>query len=93
MFRPQDTIARIGGDELAILVEGDEDPGALISRARAAVETPIIIRVDSVDHPVRVGVSVGHAHADDSCSKETLLGLADAAKYRDKRRRNSDAVR
>jgi diguanylate cyclase (GGDEF)-like protein/PAS domain S-box-containing protein len=85
-LRESDRFARIGGDEFAILCEGEtgEPVAALVSRLEAAVADPIEIDGGRVD----VGVSVGIAVApDDGQRPDVLLRVADERMYASKRRR------
>jgi diguanylate cyclase (GGDEF)-like protein len=84
-LRASDTVARIGGDELAVLlpsVGGVETAISTAQKVREAICRPYPI----AGHGVRVGASVGvalyptHAHGG-----EALLAAADAAMYRAKR--------
>lgn len=84
--RRGDSVARIGGDEFAVvctdLREGAVAP--LVARLRAAVEQPVA----TPGAVVRVGLSVGVARADDRAGDvDDLLRHADAAMYADKRLR------
>jgi len=84
VVRPSDTIARIGGDEFAILCEGIDERGAtaVADRLASALDTPI--RVGEGD--LRMTASVGIALTDDpERGPEALLGAADAAMYVAKR--------
>jgi len=84
VVRPSDTIARIGGDEFAILCEGIDERGAtaVADRLASALDTPI--RVGEGD--LRMTASVGIALTDDAeRGPEALLGAADAAMYMAKR--------
>jgi diguanylate cyclase (GGDEF)-like protein len=82
--RLEDTVARIGGDEFAILMEDLTDP-ADARQAAERVVSAIARPFDVLDRSVRVGVSVGvvfnEAGADDG---ESMLRDADLAMYRAK---------
>jgi diguanylate cyclase (GGDEF)-like protein/PAS domain S-box-containing protein len=82
--RPSDTLARIGGDEFVVLVEGATPEGvaALADRLRASVAAPLAI--GSLD--LKVGVSVGVAMSQAGATPpSTLLDRADRGMYADKR--------
>jgi diguanylate cyclase (GGDEF)-like protein/PAS domain S-box-containing protein len=83
--RAEDTVARIGGDEFVILVEGVEEADALpslVERVRAAFRQPILAGGVSVHLSVSVGVATTTADDQDS---DVLLRQADRAMYVDKR--------
>ena len=84
VFRRDDTLARVGGDEFgAILVteNGKRDIVALLGRIREAFATPF----DIDGKPIRVGISVGVArHPEDAGTPLALYNAADQAMYRDK---------
>ncbi|HSS10793.1 MAG TPA: diguanylate cyclase [Acidimicrobiales bacterium] len=83
--RAEDTVARIGGDEFVILVEGvdtDEALPSLVGRVCAAFREPILAGGVRVNLSVSVGVASTTADDQDG---ETLLGRADRAMYADKR--------
>jgi diguanylate cyclase (GGDEF)-like protein/PAS domain S-box-containing protein len=90
--RVEDTVARIGGDEFVILVEGIDDTEALerlVERIRGALNEPIM--TDEVS--VSVAASLGLASTSGGELEATgLLIEADRAMYADKRARNGDSV-
>jgi Amt family ammonium transporter len=83
--RPQDTVARFGGDEFALLVD---ETGAEGEMARVALrlqeELCRVIRLDGAE--ARVTVSIGIALADDAyADAAAMLRDADMAMYKAKR--------
>jgi diguanylate cyclase (GGDEF)-like protein/PAS domain S-box-containing protein len=82
--RPSDTLARIGGDEFVILVEGATPEGvaALADRLRDAVAEPLAVD----DLNLNIGVSVGIAMSQaGTTAPSTLLARADEGMYAEKR--------
>jgi diguanylate cyclase (GGDEF)-like protein len=84
-LRAKDTVARIGGDEFAVLVlpEAGDDPREIAARIVRMVEAPVAIDGGG---SARVGASVGIAIATDVTKDgESLLREADHAMYAVKR--------
>jgi diguanylate cyclase (GGDEF)-like protein len=84
-LRPQDAIARFGGDEFIALCEGVDEAGAelIAGRLTRSIVEPIALPDGSW---VQVSASVGYAVAGDADSDaEALLARADAAMYGVKR--------
>ncbi len=82
--RPGEMVARIGGDEFAVLL-GEAEVGTLdrvAERLIQSVEEPIHL----ADYTVQLSASVGAAlYPDDAESFEALLGRADERMYQHKR--------
>jgi diguanylate cyclase len=94
-IKGRDVAARLGGDELAILLPGTTERGAeaLAEQIRVAVAAGRIHRTDGQDLKGIVTVSIGIAVGKATESFEALLERADAALYRAKREgRNRVAV-
>ena len=78
--RTGDTVARMGGDEFAILIEDDSDAVALAERLLEALAAPLIL----VERRLRVHASIGVATVrtgDPSIDAHELLKRADVAMY------------
>src|SRR5690606_29534265 len=84
-LRPEDTVARIGGDEFVILLESIHhigDATSVAERIRDDLATPLPL----ADSPVNASVSIGIVQSSPvHQSPEQLLNEADAAMYRAKR--------
>jgi diguanylate cyclase len=86
-IKGRDVAARLGGDELAILLPGTTERGAeaLAEQIRAGVAGGRIHRADGQDLKGIVTVSIGIAAGKATESFEALVERADAALYRAKR--------
>lgn len=81
-LRARDTLARIGGDELAVLVEAIDDPETAAEIARsliAAVREPFLVDGRRATLGVSIGIAV---HPVDGDEVRTILQAADRAMYR-----------
>lgn len=87
-----DTLARIGGDEFAILIDGEEEhPDLVADRLRVALRDPFLLHGSSL----RVRASMGLVRADAGLSALTsddLLRQADISMYAGKRLGKNAAV-
>ncbi len=81
VMRDSDRLARFGGDEFVVMVDGGVDPATVAERLRRAVQRPVIIG----EHELVVTASIGFAvNASSELSADELLRDADAAMYRAK---------
>jgi diguanylate cyclase (GGDEF)-like protein/PAS domain S-box-containing protein len=82
--RPSDTLARIGGDEFVVLVEGAtvEGVAALADRLRDSLSRPIDVHSLNLNVGVSVGVAMSKAGASEPAA---LLARADRGMYAEKR--------
>lgn len=78
--RPGRTVARFGGDEFAVLLEGMGTPdsaAAVAERMVSSLRQPLTIDGQHLALSVSVGVAVAHPGS----TTELLLGQADSAMY------------
>ncbi|MDG4555761.1 MAG: EAL domain-containing protein [Candidatus Competibacter sp.] len=83
--RQSDTVARMGGDEFIVLLEGlngREQAGALTKKLRDLFDQPIPTEAGELFAIPSIGVSL---YPDDADDAETLIQLADSAMYHAKR--------
>jgi len=88
-FRESDIIARIGGDEFAVLTERKEDSNAevLISRLKQNIDA----YNEKESRPYKIGISIGIFLSDPkrSYTIEQLIAEADTNMYEQKREKQS----
>lgn len=86
-LRDTDTLARMGGDEFAVIIGGLAKLTMVASVAKKlieAVSSPIVLSPDLV---CQVGVSVGIAiYPNNALEIDALLSAADSAMYESKKR-------
>ncbi|MER7894292.1 GGDEF domain-containing protein [Micromonospora sp. NPDC094482] len=83
---PVEIVARLSGDEFALLVRGDRDEVAAVARAACQVIGGAPLR--SRTHEIGVRASVGYTHTRVPAPPRQLLAEADAAMYQAKRDRS-----
>jgi diguanylate cyclase (GGDEF)-like protein/PAS domain S-box-containing protein len=79
--RPSDTVARIGGDEFAVLCEdmsAEKDAVRVAQRLGDALREPVIVG----EREIMLSASIGIAFAQEGDNPDTLLKNADAAMYK-----------
>ncbi len=81
VMRDTDRLARFGGDEFVVFVDGGVDPAIVAERLRRAVQQPLLID----QHELVVTASIGFAvNSSNDLTADDLLRDADAAMYRAK---------
>jgi diguanylate cyclase (GGDEF)-like protein len=83
MLRPEDFVARFGGDEFVVFQQDIESPEDAAGLARRIVDR-LSERYKIDNHLVEIGASVGIAMTTPGVSADTLLKNADMALYRAK---------
>ncbi|PRC41423.1 GGDEF-domain containing protein [Mycobacterium sp. ITM-2017-0098] len=87
-----DTLARIGGDEFAILIEGDrEAPETVADRLRVALNDPFAVHGSSVRVRASLGL-VRPGDAEPAPTSDDLMRQADISMYAGKRLGKNTAV-
>jgi len=83
LLRPEDFVARFGGDEFVVFQRGIHSPEDAASLARRIVDR-LSERYEIDQHLVEIGASIGIAMTSPDASVDVLLKNADMALYRAK---------
>lgn len=86
-LRSNDVLARIGGDEFAVLVtdvKSPEEIGEIALRLQSCFNTPLCLDSFKVEASASIGSAV---YPEDASTRGALLECADASMYRAKRRK------
>lgn len=86
VFRAEDMVARIGGDEFVVLLP--EADATVVEKALKRIRETLEERSRSIDQ-IQVSLSLGAATAEDSSKLLEAMKLADERMYQDKLSRNS----
>jgi len=91
VVRQSDTIARMGGDEFAMLLPGATARGASVTarKIRQALAEPFVLEDQTADIDGSIGITLFPRHGDDAA---TLLQRADVAMYVAKRNHSDYAI-
>lgn len=94
--RKTDTVARVGGDEFAVILEEIANERAALQvglKICESVAAPYLLEMPDGVVTVRVGASIGVSiYPDHGRSRNDLINAADAAMYRAKRNGKNHAV-
>jgi len=84
VVRPGDTLARLSGDEFAVLLEAAGDPAIVATRLLAALADPFVVGQRAVTISASVGIAA-LSEDEHSVGAEAVLAHADIAVYTAKR--------
>jgi diguanylate cyclase (GGDEF)-like protein/PAS domain S-box-containing protein len=87
ILRPSDMIARIGGDEFAVVLEATDEQGARLVAERLAeqLDDPFVVDGMELQVEASIGIAVSHRRdREEAATVEMLLREADIAMYRAK---------
>ncbi len=91
-IRKNDTFARIGGDEFAIIIENFSSKESLKNLAKKIIEVvsiPVVFDNNSLQISCSIGISIGY---EKNIESETLIHHADIAMYQAKAKGKSNFV-
>ncbi len=87
IVREEDAVARIGGDEFAIIIENLSHPDSAIKLGEKIIDA-IEVPIKNEDYILNISASIGLSiYPDSSLSCETLLKYADIAMYEVKKQK------
>ncbi|HUK20247.1 MAG TPA: diguanylate cyclase [Gemmatimonadales bacterium] len=90
-FRDSDLIARIGGDEFAVLVRGADTDHVEVIRRRLKDELAMFSRRAKRRYRLKISLGFAQRAATNLVSVESLLRAADRALYQEKRRHERES--
>lgn len=77
-LRSGDTVARIGGDEFVLLLQGEDDHEAVYQRILATIGEPVAVGTENITVTSSLGIT---RYPEDNADAEGLIRHADQAMY------------